>query len=99
MNITPYQEELLTILTEEAGEIVQEICKIKRFGLHEESHHVRGSSHLACLEQEIGDIICIVKLLQESGIGLTVDGIMAAAERKEIKVTKWMKYTKEKDNG
>ena len=94
MTMTPYQNELLTILTEECGETGQEICKIKRFGVHEESHHIRVASHLTCLENELGDILGIMKMLIESDIGLSDDNIMAAAERKIVKAQKWMKYTK-----
>lgn len=90
-----YQDELLTVLMEECGETVQEICKIKRFGLHEESHHVRGSSHLTCLENELGDIIGIIDMLIDSDLGLNRSNILAAAERKKIKVVKWMKYKKD----
>ena len=77
---------------EECGETVQEICKIFRFGLTGDSHHVLGRNHLGCLEAEIGDIMAMMKLVVESDIGLTFEGIEAAAEAKLIKVKQWMKH-------
>lgn len=95
--LTPYQDELLEILVEECGEIIQEKSKIFRFGLHEESHHVRGSSHLACLTQELGDILCMIELLYEADIGITEEGLREATLKKREKVTKWMTHKVDDD--
>jgi hypothetical protein len=95
--LTPYQDELLVILQEECGEAVQEICKIFRFGIDEESHHVRGSSHLACLTAELGDILCMIELLYEADIGITEEGLREATLKKRDKVTKWMTHKVDDD--
>jgi NTP pyrophosphatase (non-canonical NTP hydrolase) len=93
--LTPYQDEVLTILMEECAEVVQEICKIKRFGYTEQSHHIKGKTHSECLEQEIGDIIACVQLLKDANIGISADRLAAAKERKLAKVVKWMTHTKD----
>lgn len=93
--LTPYQQELLTVLMEECGETVQEICKVFRFGLFNESHHYDDHrSHLTCLSNEIGDIMGMVELLTESGIGLNKNTIAEAAAKKREKVIKWMTHSK-----
>ena len=92
--LSKYQDELLEILAEECGELVQEKSKIFRFGIREESWHVRGKTHLECFEQEIGDLLCIVELLVDSEIGLTEEGITAAMDRKKEKLPDWMTHKK-----
>lgn len=92
--LTPYQEECLTILMEECGETVQEICKIYRFGLEAKSHHSTDKTHIACLIQELGDIIAMIELVTESGIGITKEQLDVAKENKLEKVKKWMTNSK-----
>ena len=89
-----YQDELLEILAEECCEIGVEKSKIFRFGIDEESWHVRGKTHRECLAQELGDISCMIELLIESDIGITYNDIHEAKERKLKKIGKWMKHTK-----
>lgn len=48
------QDEILTILSEEAAEVVQACCKVKRFGL--DSNRVQ-------LVQELGDFLALLDLL------------------------------------
>ena len=93
--LTPYQDEVLTILMEECGETVQEICKIFRFGMDAQSYHVVGDSHAQRLESELGDIMAMMKLLVDSNIGITPEGLERAAEAKLIKVAQWMKHKPE----
>lgn len=92
--LTPYQEECLTILMEECGEAVQEICKIYRFGLEEMSHHSPEKNHIACLTQELGDIMCMIEMVRDSNIGITDKALASASQRKREKVGKWMKNKK-----
>lgn len=92
--LTNYQSELLTILMEECGETVQEICKIFRFGLEETSHHSPDKTHIACLTQELGDIIAMIELVTDSEIGITNENIQEAKQIKLAKVKKWMKHSK-----
>jgi NTP pyrophosphatase (non-canonical NTP hydrolase) len=52
----PYDQELLTILMEEAAEVIQEASKCIRFGV---------DGNMAHLEKEIGDFMCMIELLHE----------------------------------
>jgi NTP pyrophosphatase (non-canonical NTP hydrolase) len=53
----PYDQELMTILGEEAAEVVQEASKCIRFGMTAEN--------VGRLEKEIGDLLCMVELLHQ----------------------------------
>jgi len=92
--LTPYQDELLEILAEECGEIVQEKSKIFRFGINEKSWHDTSKLHSECLAQEIGDFMAMVELLVDSDVGITYNDIQEAKERKKTKVPKWMTHKK-----
>lgn len=52
----PYDQELLTILMEEAAEVVQEASKCIRFGVE---------NNMAHLEKEIADLMCMIELLHQ----------------------------------
>lgn len=93
--LTPYQDECLLILMEECSETIQEICKIQRFGISNMSHHAVSKTHLECLTQEIGDLLAMIHLVKESGIGITEEGLHIARREKLIKVVKWMTNKKE----
>lgn len=51
-----HEVELLTILMEECGEVIQEASKIIRFGADPKN-----------LAKEIGDLICMIEILHEQG--------------------------------
>lgn len=51
-----YDQELLTILMEEAAEVIQEASKCIRFGTEDNAAH---------LEKEIGDLMCMIELLHQ----------------------------------
>ena len=89
-----YQEECLTILVEECGETIQEICKIKRFGINEMSMHKEDQSHAQRLEEELGDLLAMIELVMQSNIGITEVGLDVAKRKKLAKVGKWMTYKK-----
>lgn len=85
--LTPGEYELLTHATEEAVEVVQEICKIKRFGF--ESCHPLDpqQSNRQRLEVEIADFYASVELLVEAGLinPLRVDQLVPIRKAKKKK--------------
>lgn len=93
--LTPYQDECLEILAEECAEVIQEKSKIFRFGCNEYSWHNLDSKHAEMLEQEMGDVLAMIELVQQSGIGITKEGLEVAKQKKIEKVLNWMTHKKE----
>ena len=81
--------EALGILQEECAEVIQEVSKIRRFGLNSISHHT-GVSHGTTLEMEIGDLLCLVDYLVDKEI-ITEFGLELAKKEKQFKLMKWSK--------
>ena len=81
--------EALGILQEECAEVIQEVSKIRRFGLDEVSHHT-NVSHRATLEMEVGDVLCLVDYLIENEI-LDPTRLGLAKRNKQAKLKKWSK--------
>jgi len=81
--------EALGILQEECAEVIQEVSKIRRFGLDEVSHHT-NVSHRATLEMEVGDLLCLVDYLIEKQI-LDPTQLGLAKRNKQAKLKKWSK--------
>ena len=77
------QEQILIITAEEAAEVIQEISKIFRFGIDE--MHKSGISHRAKLEEEIGDLLCMIDLLFDRGI-IEVSNVHKAIQAKKDKL-------------
>ncbi len=53
------QNEILLILQEECAEVIQAICKVKRFG---------QENNIEQLEQEVADMLCMVNLAYTHGV-------------------------------
>lgn len=80
--------ELLNITLEECAEVTQAISKVFRFGFegaHPNTPDVTNKMHL---EEEIGDLLCMIDLLQDKGI-LDPNNIAAAFYNKKEKLRKW----------
>jgi len=75
--ITDSKTELLTILAEECAEVIVECSKIHRFGNDTQS-----------LEAELGDLYCMMELLQKHDL-ISWQNIEACAQAKENKLRKW----------
>jgi NTP pyrophosphatase (non-canonical NTP hydrolase) len=82
-------EEALGILQEECAEVIQEVSKIRRFGL-DTIHYRSGVKHSTMLEMEVGDVLALVDILVEQGV-LDRDGLETAAENKKLKLKQWSK--------
>ncbi len=64
---SPYERELLTILAEEAAEVVQAAMKIARFGVGD-VHPDHPQGNCAALGQELGDMQEVISRLIARGI-------------------------------
>lgn len=74
------RQELLTILMEECAEVSVEAAKIMRFGDSQTSFDT--------LESEVGDLLCMVKLLEEKGY-IRADNVEHCVYAKREKLKKW----------
>jgi NTP pyrophosphatase (non-canonical NTP hydrolase) len=71
-------QEVLTILQEEAAEVIVEVSKCFRFGPSEEN--------IQRLSKEIGDLSLMIDLLIKENIGVTEDKIQEAKQEKYKKL-------------
>ena len=71
--------ETLVITQEECAEVIQVISKIFRFGLDENDHR---------LEDEIGDVLCMIDLLIVQGV-INPHKLELAKRLKAEKLKKW----------
>ena len=92
--MTKVEHEIMAIAQEECAEVVQAISKIFRFGLTAK-HPDRTYDNKAQLEEEIGDLICMVSLMVEKGI-VNESNIEQAAKRKRKKLETWSNIFVEK---
>ncbi len=74
------KEELLIIFMEECAEASVEASKIIRFGQNDEE--------VGSLTREIGDLICMINLLEEYGL-INRNQINKCAMEKKEKLKKW----------
>lgn len=79
------QREILLITQEECAEVTQAISKVFRFGM--ESEH-KGQTNREHLEEEIGDLMCMIDLLIDSGM-VSEAAVMAAKSEKLNKLQLW----------
>lgn len=77
--------EIMDIAQEECAEVIQAISKVRRFGLKTEHNGVTNRAHL---EEEIGDLLCMVELLVERDVLCEV-ALIEAAKRKRAKLAQW----------
>lgn len=85
LNETHY--ETLLICQEECAEVTQAISKVLRFGL-DSSWQDRTNQER--LEEEIGDLVAMIEILQEQGI-VDSEFIRRASSAKRHKLQKWSK--------
>lgn len=81
--------EIFDIAQEEAAEVIVALSKIRRFGLESIDPRIPGGkTNQQSLEEELGDMLCMINLLIESGFA-NRDSIEMAAKAKEAKLRKW----------
>lgn len=85
MNST--QKEIMLIAQEECAEVVQAISKCFRFGMND-VHPVTNKSNKESLEEEVGDLLCMINMMIDNRIidKLSVD---FAIDAKSEKIRKW----------
>lgn len=83
--MTKKELEILSILQEECAEVIQSVSKCCRFGY--DSVH-QNKTNREMLEDEIGDLQCMVNLLIEYGI-INENNILRAETNKLNKLKTW----------
>ncbi len=87
--VNEHQEECLNILQEECSEIIQAASKVKRFGILNRKPGAE-LNNLQNLEMEIGDVLAMIELCKEAGIGLTDEGLERAKQDKFKRLSEHM---------
>jgi NTP pyrophosphatase (non-canonical NTP hydrolase) len=88
MNVNKETSEILNITLEECAEVTQAISKIFRFGFDSRYPSLESKDNKAHLEEEIGDLLCMIKILEEKGI-IDENVVAAAMYNKREKLAKW----------
>jgi len=79
--------EILLIAQEECAEVIQAISKIFRFGF-DAQHPNEDRNNLQRLEEELGDLVCMIGLIMNKKI-VSESGVESAAEMKLKKLRTW----------
>lgn len=88
--ISKEDEELLTLLQEECAEVIQEICKIKRFGLKSKNPYIENAkTNVENLNIEIGDLLASIDIFKERSRILDSNTISKAIDNKKKKIPSW----------
>lgn len=79
------EREIMLITQEECAEVTQAISKVFRFGFDGEYN---GRTNKERLEEEIGDLMCMLQLMADRDI-IDWSLVSLAAGRKKIKLQTW----------
>jgi NTP pyrophosphatase (non-canonical NTP hydrolase) len=77
--------QIMSIVQEEAAEVIQAISKVFRFGLDTKWNGISNREHL---EEELGDLQAMIQLLIQTDI-VSNEKVKDAAAKKLIKLQKW----------
>ena len=83
--IKPEEAEICNILLEECAETIQAVSKVFRFGwasCHPDKPNYTNKEHLT---EELGDLVCMIKILCDKGI-ISMEDISRYAEFKQNKL-------------
>ena len=75
------QKEIMLIAQEECAEVVQAISKCFRFGPNDEYN---GLSNKQRLEEEVGDLLCMIQLMMHQGV-IDENNVNAASIQKKTR--------------
>lgn len=81
--------EVMLIAQEECAEVTQAISKVFRFGFDSEHNGKTNREHL---EEEIGDLVCMIDLMREHGL-ISWESVMDASAKKLKKLEQWSNIT------
>ncbi len=85
------QKEILLIAQEECAEVTQAISKVFRFGFNSE---YQAKTNHQRLTEEVGDLMCMIDLMVESGM-IDRNKLTEAATNKRKKLEQWSNIFKE----
>ena len=91
-------DEILTVIEEEASEVVQSITKMRRFGPYSRNP-ATNQLNVHAFQQEIGDFNAAVDHLMDlqerkpTGLDITREGIEKAKVLKQEKLDKYLQYS------
>lgn len=91
------EDYLLTVFTEELSEVIKNVCKAQRFGMHDMNPETEQLNSSAIL-QEFEEAVAVLEMLQDSK-SITLFNPKQTSEirqAKKNKVEKWIKYSIEK---
>ena len=90
MNELDARQQLLVVTMEECGELVQACSKIlRRQELYGDSKYIQN------LKDEIGDVYCMIKLMQEHNV-VSWEELEKRDKVKRTKLSKWSDLISEK---
>jgi NTP pyrophosphatase (non-canonical NTP hydrolase) len=90
--LTPYQREIMTILMEEAAEVIQAASKILRFGAGD-GYPGSDRTNTQELAKEIGEMVHMAMLVADAGI-ISTQEIDKGFEAKAAKLAKFLQEKK-----
>jgi NTP pyrophosphatase (non-canonical NTP hydrolase) len=79
------EREVMLIAQEECAEVTQAISKVFRFGF---DSTYNGRTNKERLEEEIGDLVCMLDLMRERGL-IDWGNVIDASEKKLTKLKTW----------
>lgn len=90
--LTPAETERLACMSEECGEVVQEIGKVLRHGYEDRSpHDPECMTNRQNLEKEMGDVLYwMIEMAKAKDV--SIDNIFEYVEAKQKKVGKWLHH-------
>lgn len=81
-------KEILTILQEEAAEVIVEVSKCFRFG-PDQMMAGQDFTNIQRLQKEIGDLQAMIQLLVKEKVGISQEGIEQAKKQKYEKLKRF----------
>lgn len=89
-NLSPSEDERLTLLIEECSEVIKNACKIQRHGYSSVDPETLLSNR-DLLKQEIIDVLTIIDLLISSN-DITLESLEEAKAEKRIRMKRYLHH-------